>query len=123
VIPTLESSGKGKAKVPGPEGAVVELAKLRDCLLSDTHSAGRNKVRVVGAQGSGPDDPEACGSELLRIVRDGELEQREDTPFGTMLLEWGRRLAHSVRCWSARCGSFAQVSTAVATRATANGSR
>jgi hypothetical protein len=41
-------------------------------------------------------------SELLRIVRDGELEQREDTPFGTTLLEWGRRSARSEYCRSAR---------------------
>jgi hypothetical protein len=128
VIRTLVSSGKGKAEVPGAERAVVELAKARDCLPPDTHSVGRHKGRVFCALGFPPDDPELCASELPGIVRDGELEQREDTPFGTMLLELGRRATRSERC----LGSFVRVpaaaegrvvATAVATRTTANGSR
>jgi len=98
VIRTLEPSGKGKTKVAGAKRAVVvEQPKVRDCLVSDTHSVGRYKARVFPAPGFCPDDPEPYVSELLRIVRDGELRQREDSPFGTKLLEWGQRSVRSVR--------------------------
>jgi DNA-binding XRE family transcriptional regulator len=71
---TISAIERDRVKL-GAERAVVDRAKGRDFLLSDTHSVvGRWTAQVVRAPGLRPDDPEPQASELLHFVRDGELE-------------------------------------------------
>jgi hypothetical protein len=54
-------------RLPGGDRAVVELAKLTDYCLDDTHPRGRHKARVFAARlGLGRADAALLRAELLR---------------------------------------------------------
>jgi hypothetical protein len=66
-------------KLPNGENAVVELAKLRDYSLSETHEAGCHKARVFrAALGLTAADAEWLREQILLAAR--ELEARESSP-------------------------------------------
>jgi len=59
-------------------GASVEIAKLRDYCLSDTHPRGRHKARVMRSRlGLSADDAQALRQALLGAVRDRGQELQE----------------------------------------------
>jgi hypothetical protein len=56
-------------KLPGGDRAVVELAKLADYCLDETHPRGRHKARVFAARlGLGRADAALLRAELLRAA-------------------------------------------------------
>jgi hypothetical protein len=73
-------------RLPGGDRAVVELAKLTDYCLDDTHPRGRHKARVFAARlGLGRADAALLRAELLRAAA-GPLDAIEGAADG-----FGRR--------------------------------
>jgi hypothetical protein len=68
-------------KLPNPDEAVVEAAKVRDYLLSSEHSVGRFKATVFMAAGYRRDDWDLLRHDLLATA---QLDARalESTPYG-----------------------------------------
>jgi hypothetical protein len=61
-------------KMPGGDGAIVDIAKLRDHCLSPVHARGRHKARVfASALGLSPADADFLRNELLRAAREGDV--------------------------------------------------
>jgi hypothetical protein len=70
-------------KVPNPEQAVVDIAKLRDYSLSPTHKEGKHKARVFAAAlGITENDADWLRSVLLAAVRRHDCVFGRKTSFG-----------------------------------------
>lgn len=58
-------------KLPEPEHAIADVAKLRDYTLSPMHPEGKHKARVFAAAlGAGPQDVEWLREQLLAAARE-----------------------------------------------------
>jgi hypothetical protein len=70
-------------KVPNPEQAVVDIAKLRDYSLSPTHKEGKHKARVFAAAlGLAEEDADWLRSVLLEAVQEYDCVLGRKTSFG-----------------------------------------
>lgn len=70
-------------KLPNPERAVVEIAKLRDYCLNLQHPRGRHKARVFASSlGLTADDAEALRTALLAAAVTAEAAPAERDSFG-----------------------------------------
>lgn len=69
-------------KLPGAGQAIVEVAKIRDYLLSLEHPVGRSKARFFRALGFSSDRWLQLLGELKRIAVEGEAELAEKNDFG-----------------------------------------
>jgi hypothetical protein len=67
--------------LPNPDRAVVDVAKVRDYLLSTEHPVGRFKAAVFAAAGYRRDDWPALQADLLRTAGVEAVLQAQ-TPFG-----------------------------------------
>ena len=70
-------------KLPNPESAVVDIAKLRDYCLNLLHPRGRHKARVfASALGLSSDDAEFLRTILFRAVRTSEAILADSDEYG-----------------------------------------
>jgi len=70
-------------KVPNAERAIVEIEKLRDYCLSESHPRGKHKARVfASALGITADDAAELRSAMLVAVRVTESISGENNEFG-----------------------------------------
>ena len=71
-------------KLPNPERAVVDIAKLRAYCLNPQHPRGRHKARVfASALGLTADDAEELRTALLAAAKAAEATPTERDAFGT----------------------------------------
>ena len=71
--------------LPNADRAVVDLAKLRDYVLSPDHARGRHKARVfAGVLGLRPADAEWLRDRILEAVLDAPAVETITTPYGTL---------------------------------------
>ena len=105
-------------KLPHPDRAVVEAAKVRDYLLSPEHPVGRFKAAVFAAAGYERADWPRLQADLQATAR-LEAEAMEPTPFGqkyavAAMLQAPRRPDFAVRViWLVRRGeAFPRLVTA-----------
>ncbi len=79
-------------RLPGAEGAVVDLSKLRDYVLNSFHPRGRHKARVfASALGIVQTDAEYLRQELLEAALIGDALPGESD-------EYGQRYILDFRC-------------------------
>ena len=70
-------------KLPGGEHAIVDIAKLRDYCLNQTHPRGRHKARLFAAVlGLAQADAEFLRQELLLAARDVEAIVSDSDEYG-----------------------------------------
>ena len=70
-------------RLPGAEFAVVDIAKLRDYCLNQSHPRGRHKARVFAAAlNLGQSDAELLREELLRAAREADATEGDADPYG-----------------------------------------
>jgi hypothetical protein len=69
--------------VPGCDQAIVETAKVRSYLLSNTHPIGRSKARFFMPFGFREDAPEELAQALLEHVRTYDTSDAEVSSYGT----------------------------------------
>jgi hypothetical protein len=74
-------------KLPTGSAARVEIKKVSEYLLSETHPVGRTKAVFFKGLGIAPDE---LISELLRIARSEEVVDRTVTSFGIKYVVDGR---------------------------------
>lgn len=67
---------------PLADQAIIDPAKLRDYLLSDSHPVGRFKARFFKALGYEAGAWERLQSDLLAQLQAGEAVLRETSPYG-----------------------------------------
>ncbi len=106
-------------QIPNADRAVVEAAKLRDYLLSQTHPVGRFKAAFFLALGYSPDGWSQLEADLRsqHLFRDAEADR--PTPYGqkyvirATLVGPAGRAARVVSVWVVRAGEdFARFVTA-----------
>src|SRR5256885_1687310 len=74
-------------KLPNPERAFVDIAKLRDYSLSLSHKEGRHKARVfASALGLGPADADWLREQLARAAREHDCAVGKKTEHGQRYL-------------------------------------
>jgi hypothetical protein len=107
-------------KLPNPQSAIIELAKLRDYCLSADHPRGRHKARVFReALGLSVDDAEWLQQKLLAGIQKYAAEQQETDSFGSRwrvdipltrqgksavvrtgwIIKTGEQLPRLITCW------------------------
>jgi hypothetical protein len=69
-------------KVPKAEQAIIEVAKLRDYLLSASHPVGRFKAAFFRALGYTPQNCGELEAALRRLVETVDVESEEATEYG-----------------------------------------
>ena len=72
-------------KIPHPERAIVDMAKLRGYCLSKNHHRGRHKARVFAATlGLTAENAELLRDALLIAVQNSDAKPTEDIGFGQL---------------------------------------
>jgi hypothetical protein len=98
-------------KLPNPERAVVQIAKLRDYSLSPLHDVGKHKARVFqAALGLTSDDAEWLREKLLRAAHTQEAVAGRPSIFGQtfiidVLIARGDRSASVRTAWIVEFGT------------------
>ena len=70
-------------KLPNGENAKVDIAKLRDYCLNETHEVGSHKARVFrAALGLTADDAEWLQEKLLTAANEDDAQLADPSPFG-----------------------------------------
>jgi uncharacterized protein DUF6883 len=77
-------------KLPGARRAVVDRSKVRDYLLSTTHSEGRDKAVFFLALGYRPEDWKTLARDLRHHACDNEASIVATSPFGRRFEVRGR---------------------------------
>jgi len=96
--------------LPNAARAVVDIRKLRDYCLSDSHPRGRHKARVFReVLGLTAADAEAFRADLLEAARTGEATVGEADEHGQryaldFFMEWRRQSATVRSAWIVRAG-------------------
>jgi hypothetical protein len=80
-------------RLPNAEHAVVDLAKIVDYLLSDTHAEGRGKAQIFRQFGFSPSDPEILRHALLHLARNNEVATVQSSSYGTKYVIEGPLMA------------------------------
>jgi hypothetical protein len=68
--------------IPNADRAVIDAAKIRDYLLSDTHPVGRFKATFFSALGYSTDSWERLRDDLLNLVRTAPAAPGTPSAFG-----------------------------------------
>jgi hypothetical protein len=77
------TSGSGETvKLPNASAARVDVEKLTEYLLSETHPVGKYKARFFRKLGFHRDRPEMLLAELLKLARSAEVVDHVTTPLG-----------------------------------------
>ena len=72
-----------RMKIPGGDRAVVDVRKLRDYCLCESHPRGRHKAKVFAAAlGMGQADAGQLRRELLIAARDGHAKALRKDQYG-----------------------------------------
>ncbi len=69
-------------RLPNSDRAVIDLAKLRDYLLSTSHSVGRFKARFFESLGYSADNWERLEADIRDLIDDTEARLSEKTEYG-----------------------------------------
>ncbi len=69
-------------QLPNPERAVIDSAKLRDYLLSTSHSVGRFKARFFESLGYSTENWEQMEADIRDLIAAAEARPREKTEYG-----------------------------------------
>lgn len=69
--------------LPNREKAHVPERKLTSYLLSSTHPVGKSKARFFNLHGFTTENAELLEHRLLKIAREGTIQETEHTPRGT----------------------------------------
>ena len=69
-------------KLPHPDRAVVDVAKVRNYLLSDSHTTGRFKAAVFRTLGYSADHWETLAQELRRHAEENDAIEKEANEYG-----------------------------------------
>src|SRR5947209_1502483 len=70
-------------KLPNPDQAVVDIAKLRDYCLSEDHLRGRHKARVFAAAlGLSAKDADVLQAALLQAAKNEEAMAGDQDEYG-----------------------------------------
>jgi hypothetical protein len=77
-------------KLPNASAARVDLEKLTEYLLSETHPVGRTKAEFFQALGFTRDRPAELLAALLKLARSAEVVDQALTPFGIKYVIDGR---------------------------------
>jgi len=73
-------------KLPNGDGAVVDIAKLRDYCLNPNHPRGRHKARVFAAAlGLTADDAETLCDALMAAARTAEAAATDQDEYGSVM--------------------------------------
>ena len=92
-------------KLPRPERAVIDPAKLRDYLLSSSHPVGRFKAAFFTSLGYRREERQRLEEDLHRQVLEGEAIPRQETEYGqkyeirSMIMGPNGRSAEVVSVW------------------------
>lgn len=70
-------------RVPNAEMARVDLAKVLDYLLSDTHPVGQSKARFFRSLGFSREAPQELIEALLKVVNQGDCQDHRVTLHGS----------------------------------------
>jgi hypothetical protein len=87
-------------RLPNPESSYIPRRKLTGYLLSEVHPVGKAKARFLRTVGFGAHNAESLEQELLRVAREGEVEETISSAHGTKYVVSGEvktPSAHSVR--------------------------
>jgi hypothetical protein len=105
-------------RLPSPENAVVDIAKMRDYCLSTSHPRGRHKARVFAASlGLSAENAEVLREALLNAARNTEASESIADYYGTrynldFLFSYEGRQATVRSTWIVRGGeSFARLTS------------
>jgi hypothetical protein len=77
---------EGSVEVPNAKSARVDVSKVIDYLLSDTHPAGQSKARFFMSLGFSRDHPQELIVALLDIVHTEEVRDQRATPHGRVFV-------------------------------------
>jgi hypothetical protein len=70
-------------RLPDKPKAKVEIAKVRDYLLSGSHPIGRIKARFFAALGFSQDDPALLVEAVETLAAEGDVVDQVSTRYGT----------------------------------------
>lgn len=73
-------------RLPGHDRVVVDAAKIRDYLLSDSHPIGRFKAPFFLALGYSRDDWQRLENDLRGLASIGDAQAAEENPYGQKYL-------------------------------------
>lgn len=68
--------------LPNADRAVIDVAKIRDCLLSEIHPVGRFKSAVFSTLGYSSDRWEVLRDDLIILARTAPATSGKPSPFG-----------------------------------------
>ena len=97
-------------KLPNPERAFIDMAKLSDYSLSPWHKEGRHKARVfASALGLGASDADWLGERLKEAAREQECQFGKTTLYGQryvldFFLRYEEKAARLRTVWNVRPG-------------------
>ena len=97
-------------KLPNPERAFIDMAKLRDYSLSTWHKEGRHKARVfASALGLGESDADWLGERLKEAAREQKCQLGKKTLYGQryvldFFLRHGEKATRLRSVWNVRPG-------------------
>lgn len=77
-----ESKMGEKQSLPGAGEASIAPEKIRDYLLSVTHTTGRSKAAFFHRLGYFRDQWQRLEADILELARSGAAIERESTPYG-----------------------------------------
>jgi hypothetical protein len=95
-------------KLPNPERAIIDIAKLRDYSLDPIHKEGRHKARVfVAALGLTRNEADWLRLRLLEAARNADCEVGRKTAYGQryildLTLAYGNKSARLRSVWNVR---------------------
>lgn len=69
--------------LPHPDQAIVDPAKVRDCLFSPSHPVGRFEARVFFAHGYTQENWEVLRADLLALAGTNDALPGQRGPYGT----------------------------------------
>ena len=75
--------------MPGSEKAFIDRLKMRGYLLSETHRRGRHKANLFRSIGFEAPMFQELERELLRVAREDDVVEIEESPWGPMYVVHG----------------------------------
>ena len=97
-------------KLPNADSAIIDIRKLRDYCLSNSHVEGRHKARVFSARlGMTAADSGALKAAILEGIRYAEVSDYGQTGYGTryvvdLVVTWKEKSATVRTAWIVRDG-------------------
>ncbi len=97
-------------KLPNADSAIIDIRKLRDYCLSNSHAEGRHKARVFSARlGMTAANSGALKTAILEGIRYAEVSDYGQTGYGTryvvdLVVTWQEKSANVRTAWIVREG-------------------